>query len=79
MFMVRQYAACVLMVSALGALVLVAGGIGYLLKAAGMTIARTLQAGTSRVSCQRCVAMRFGSGSATCTVAEPTLVAEGPS
>jgi hypothetical protein len=42
MFMLRQYAACVLVVAALGALILVSCGIGYMLKTAGTMILRAL-------------------------------------
>ena len=76
MFMIREYAACVLMAIMLAALLLVAGGIGYLLKVTGIMFLRTLQAVPSHTVSLKRMATRFYSRKTNCTVPEPSAMAD---
>lgn len=71
MFMIRQYAACVLMVATLGGLVLAGSGIGYLLKTAGYLFVRALFALVFRAPTQDAVGAMVGR-------ADLTSGADGP-
>jgi len=78
MFIIREYAACALLALMLVALLLVACGMGYLLKVTGIMFLRTLQSGAYlRVSLRR-VATRLSSGNVICAGAEPSVIAGSP-
>lgn len=76
MFIIREYAACVLMALMLAALLLVAGGMGYLLKVAGIMFLRTLRTVPYRTATVKRLAMRFSGRRAICTGAEPSAIAD---
>lgn len=78
MFMIRQYAACVLMVFTLGALVLAGCGIGYLLKAAGSLFMRALCAPTFRTAKPVAVGSRVGNANLIPGAVGPSAIAIGP-
>jgi hypothetical protein len=76
MFISREYAACVLVVFILAALLLVARGIGGLLKATGIIFVWVLPAVAYRMPTLKRMAMRFSSRNVICTGAEPTMIAD---
>jgi len=90
MFIIREYAACVLVVSLLAIFILVAYGIGYLLKAIGTISVRAFRAvarrpihaesnGNELQSMWKRVGMSFRRGSLICTRTEPNVIADCPS
>jgi len=78
MFIIREYAACALLALMLVALLLVACGMGYLLKVTGIMFLRTLQSGAYRRVRLRRVATRLSSRNVICAGAEPSVIAGSP-
>ncbi len=79
MFIIRQYAACVLLVFMLAALLLAACGIGCLLPATGNMFARAFQAVACRTPTLQRGATRFSTRNVMAVAAEPRAIADGPS
>ena len=79
MFIIREYGACVLVVLLLAVFVLVACGIGYLVKAIGTILVRALHAVARHPSMRPRVAISFRRRSLICTGTEPTIIADCPS
>jgi hypothetical protein len=76
MFMLRQYAACLLVVSVLGATVLLAGAIGYLLKSVVPLVVRGTLVAFRRFRLNPVAASR---APLIFDGTEPSVIAEGPS
>ena len=77
-FIIREYAACALMALMLAALLLVACGMGYLLKVTGIMFLRTLQSVAHRKVSLKRVATRLSSRNVICAGAEPSVIAGSP-
>jgi uncharacterized membrane protein len=81
MYIIREFAACLIVAMLVGVLVLVVCGIGYLLKV-GITMAVWMFkkiAIAYRTSILKPQAMRFSSSSVVCIAATPAVVADCPS
>jgi len=79
MFLLSEYAACVLVVFMLAAVLLAACGIVYLLKATGSVLLRALRRMAYGTPALKRVAMRFNNSNVAYTVAEPGVIADCPS
>jgi hypothetical protein len=78
MFILSEYVLCVLVVLMLGVLLLVACGIGYILKATGIVLIRALRGLANSAPAQKRVVMGFNTNVAYAR-AEPPVIAECPS
>jgi hypothetical protein len=79
MFILSEYAACVLVVFMLGTLLFAACGIGYLLKVAGKIFERALRRMAHGTPTLKRIAMRFNNRNVAYTVAESSVIADCPS
>jgi hypothetical protein len=76
MFILREFAACALLALLLTALLLVACGIGYLLRAMGIMLMRMFQEVAFRKAPQERVAIGFSAGAGSRIVPEPSVMSD---
>jgi hypothetical protein len=79
MFIIREYAVCVIIACLLAGLVLALWGVGYLLKAAGTRFARMLPGLANRMPALKLGAMKFTSKDVIDSGIESSVTADGPS
>ena len=79
MFLVRQYAAFVIVAFTLTALLVAACGLGYLLKAAGIMLAKSLPTSVYRARTPKRVGVSLNGRSATASEQSQVMMAEDSS